>query len=121
MIAVFGFCFNICLATVEDKAVNTAKNADCDKTADAGVVYVCGNRESNISGILESPVNTATGTFGGGGGVLGGGRVDPTAPRLVVPAGALVVVAIVVGTLARIVTTDAPLLTVPFPVMFELF
>jgi hypothetical protein len=45
---VFGFCVNTRLAIVVDKEVNTAKNADCDKTADAGVVNVCGNRESNI-------------------------------------------------------------------------
>ncbi len=73
MFAVFGFCFNICVATVEDKAVNTAKNADCVKTADDGVVYVCGNRESNIWGILGSPVN-ATGAVGGDGGDGGGSR-----------------------------------------------
>ncbi len=47
--------------------------ADCDKTADDGVVNVCGNRESNIWGILGSPVN-ATGAVGGDGGDGGGSR-----------------------------------------------
>jgi len=80
-----GFCVNNFLAALDVIEENTSKKADCDKTADAGVLYVCGNRESNICGILGSPVNTTVGPVAGGGRAPGGGFVIPGPPLLLPP------------------------------------